>query len=58
LLERFHPSSKSWDYLLDNDEKKTIQDVGNHFADNFGRFYRLLFTHGIDHNLFKIQQYF
>ena len=58
LLERFHPSSKSWDYLLDNVEKKTIQDVGNHFADNFGRFYRLLFTHGIDYNFFKIQQYF
>lgn len=58
LLERFHPSSKSWDYFIDNDEKKTIQDIGNHFADNFGRFYRLLFTHGIDQNSFKIQQYF
>lgn len=55
LLERFHPSSKSWDYVLDN-EKKTIQDVGSHFADNFGRFYRLLFTHNIDQNVYNIHQ--
>ncbi|MFZ9531131.1 MAG: hypothetical protein ACO272_01305 [Candidatus Fonsibacter ubiquis] len=58
LLERFHPSSKSWDYIIDGDEKKTIQDVSNHFADNFGRFYRILFTHGVDQSNFKIQQYF
>lgn len=56
LLERFHPSSKSWDYLLDNDEQKTIVDVGKHFHDNFGRFYRLLFTHDIDENNFKVHQ--
>lgn len=58
LLERFHPSSNSWDFILDGDERKTLDNVAQHYHDNLVRFYRLLFTHGIDQSAYNIQKYF
>jgi hypothetical protein len=58
LLERFHPSSNAWDFILDNDERKTLDNVAQHYHDNLVRFHRLLFTHGVNQDNFKIQQYF
>ena len=51
LFERFHPTSKS----LECDIRSiSIEEIGRHFQDNFGRFYGLLFTHGINKNKFKV----
>lgn len=65
LLERFHPKSMSWDHELAKSqwpekygncatEKQIMDEMGRHYHDELLRFWKLLFTHRIDKNQFKI----
>ena len=66
LLSRFLPHSKSWNPELGKKimsesrgtevtDKIVMDDVAHHYHDNFLRFWRVLFTHNIEHNKFNIK---
>jgi hypothetical protein len=66
LISRFLPESNAWDnelgknmmseikgYSISN--KEVMDDAAHHYHDNFLRFWRVLFTHDIDKEKFKIK---
>ena len=66
LLSRFTQESKAWDNEegkrimssikgYDVSDKEVMDDAAHHYHDNFLRFWRVLFTHNINENKFKIK---
>jgi hypothetical protein len=66
LLSRFLPTSGSWDPVSgrsimssakgrDVSDKEVMDDVAHHYHDSLLRFWRVLFTHNIDKDKFKIK---
>ncbi len=66
LLNRFHIESNSWNnkkakevwkdkYSEDILQKEILSAIGHHYHNTLLRFWRILFTHNIDHSTYKIQ---
>jgi hypothetical protein len=58
MITKFFPESGAWDVakaieFYPNMEDQ-LKDVWTHFHDNFGRFWRILFTHGADPAVFTL----
>jgi hypothetical protein len=57
LLNKFSPTSKSWDWEIFKQGFPTFEkahyDVGRHYHDEIARLYPVLFTHGLDPNEYK-----